>query len=147
MFLLNRAWYNRIMDARCWRAWLLARAAYQSTHVWFFQGMPARQLTSRCLIIWSERTVLGIRFITIHLAFDLFSFQQVYQHFQATNISDGQLACLLLKIEISHGAQCYYGGGLVTTLQRNKCTNVRKLENKSTQKSWRTSRFKYFSVI
>ena len=52
-----------------------------------------------------------------HLAFDFISFQQVYKHFQSTDISDGQLACLLLKVEIPHGAQCNDSGGLVTALQ------------------------------
>ena len=52
-----------------------------------------------------------------HLAFDFISFQQVYQHFQSTDISDGQLACLLLKVEIPHGAQCNDSGGLITALQ------------------------------
>lgn len=52
-----------------------------------------------------------------HLAFDFISFQQVYQHFQSTDISDGQLACLLLKVEIPHSAQSNDGGGLITALQ------------------------------
>lgn len=52
-----------------------------------------------------------------HLAFDFISFQKVYQHFQSTDISDGQLACLLLKVEIPHSAQCNDGGGLITALQ------------------------------
>ena len=52
-----------------------------------------------------------------HLAFDFISFQQVYQNFQSTDISDGQLACLLLKVEIPHSAQSNDGGGLITALQ------------------------------
>ena len=52
-----------------------------------------------------------------HLAFDFISFQQVYQHFQSTDISDSQLACFLLKVEIPHSAQSNDGGGLITALQ------------------------------
>ena len=51
-----------------------------------------------------------------HLALYFLCFQQVYQHFKSSNISDSQLACLLLEIEIPHGAQSYYSSGLIATL-------------------------------
>jgi len=51
-----------------------------------------------------------------HLALYFLCFQQVYQHFKSSNISDSQLACLLLKIEIPHGAQSYDSSSLIATL-------------------------------
>ena len=59
-----------------------------------------------------------------HLALYFLCFQQVYQHFKSSNISDSQLACLLLKIEIPHGAQSYYSSGLIATLNIEKHQNL-----------------------
>ena len=62
-----------------------------------------------------------------HLALYFLCFQQVYQHFKSSNISDSQLACLLLKIEIPHGAQSYYSSGLIATLNIEKHQNLNQV--------------------
>ena len=62
-----------------------------------------------------------------HLALYFLCFQQVYQHLKSSNISDSQLACLLLKIEIPHGAQSYYSSGLISTLNIEKHQNLNQV--------------------